>query len=381
VTPVSAPSALAFRVESRCTETAARTGTVELAHGTLRTPVFMPVGTQGTVKGLSPRDLTDLGAQIVLGNTYHLYLRPGHELVKQLGGLNRFMAWDRPILTDSGGYQVFSLGELRKVEEEGVRFASHVDGSRHLLTPELSIEIQQALGSDIAMIFDECLQYPAEREQTRRSMERSLRWAERSKAAHTKPDQALFGIVQGGFEDDLRVTSACAITGMGFDGYAIGGVSVGEGHQRMLHVVEHTVPWLPEDSPRYLMGVGLPIDMVEAVARGIDMFDCVMPTRHARTGYLFSGWGRVNIKNARFRADQGPVEEGCTCYTCGNFSRAYLRHLFVSGEMLGRQLNTVHNVHHYLNLMRTIRAAIREGRFGAFRREAAAAWKEESSND
>ena len=374
---VTAP-ALEFAVHDRCGETRARRGTLELAHGTVQTPVFMPVGTLGSVKAMAPRDLEELGTEIVLGNTYHLYLRPGHELIDQLGGLNKFMGWERPILTDSGGFQVFSLGDLCQVNEDGVRFASHVDGSRHDFTPEVSMVIQQALGADIAMIFDECLSYPATREVTRRSMERSINWAIRSKAAHTKTDQALFGIVQGGFETDLRVRSAQANTGIGFDGYAIGGLSVGESKELLHQVLDAVVPHLPETQPRYLMGVGLPIDLVEGVARGIDMFDCVMPTRHARTGALFVGWGRINIKNARFRDDAGPIAPGCSCYTCQHFSRAYLRHLFLSGEMLGRHLNTIHNLHHYLNLMREIREALAAGRFGTLYREAVHQYHEEN---
>ncbi len=376
VTP-TVSNALEFEVHSRCGDTRARTGTLRLKHGTIQTPVFMPVGTHGSVKAVAPRTLHELGAEIILGNTYHLYLRPGHDLIDSLGGLNQFMSWDRPILTDSGGYQVFSLGELCKVSEDGVRFVSHIDGSKHDFTPELSMAIQGALGSDIAMIFDECLEYPATTEVTRRSMERSIVWAQRSKAAHSKPDQALFGIVQGGFDHDLRVRSAQAITGIGFDGYAIGGLSVGEGKDLMYQVVDHTVPHLPDDAPRYLMGVGLPIDLVEAVARGIDMFDCVMPTRHARTGYLFTGWGRINIKNRKFRDDTGPIDPSCGCYTCRNFSRAYLRHLFHSGEILGHHLNTIHNLHHYLSLMATMRDAIAHGRFGSFYREAVHQYHEE----
>jgi queuine tRNA-ribosyltransferase len=378
--PVTASRALSFEVGARCPETAARTGLMHLPHGAVRTPVFMPVGTQGAVKAVSPRVLTELGAEMVLANTYHLYLRPGHDLVESLGGLHRFMGWERPLLTDSGGYQVFSLGELCKVTDDGVRFASHVDGSRHDFTPELSMAVQQALGADIAMVFDECLPYPATREVTRRSMERSVAWAARSKAAHNRATQALFGIVQGGFESDLRVASAQAMTALGFDGYAIGGLSVGEGPALMLEVLDGTVPHLPEDAPRYLMGVGTPIDLVRAVARGIDMFDCVMPTRHARTGQRFVGWGRINIKNARYRDDPEPVEPGCSCYTCRTFSRAYLRHLFMAGEILGHELNAIHNLHHYLTLMERMREAIAAGRFGAFLRDAVRQTDEETTH-
>jgi len=377
---VTASRCLTFDVAARCPETRARTGTLGLPHGTLHTPVFMPVGTQGAVKAASPRTLEELGAEIVLANTYHLYLRPGHERIAALGGLHRFMGWNRPLLTDSGGYQVFSLGENARVDDDGVRFVSHVDGSPHRFTPEVSIGIQEALGADIAMVFDECLSYPATREVTRRSMGRSVAWAARSKAAHTRGDQALFGIVQGGFEADLRVRSANAMTALGFDGYAVGGLSVGEGRPLMLEMLEAVAPHLPEDAPRYLMGVGLPIDLVEAVARGFDMFDCVMPTRHARTGALFCGWGRIHIKNARFADDPGPIEPGCACYTCRTFSRAYLRHLFLAGEILAFELNTIHNLHHYLDRMARMRAAIAEGTFGAFRREALAQYHEETTH-
>jgi queuine tRNA-ribosyltransferase len=377
---VTEPTCLTFEVTARCPETRARTGTLHLPHGTLHTPVFMPVGTQGAVKAASPRTLEDLGAEIVLANTYHLYLRPGHERVAALGGLHRFMGWNRPLLTDSGGYQVFSLGENARVDDDGVRFVSHIDGSPHAFTPELSIAIQGALGADVAMVFDECLSYPATREVTRRSMERSVAWAARSKAAHARATQALFGIVQGGFEADLRVQSAEAMTALGFDGYAVGGLSVGEGRPLMLEMLEAVEPHLPEDAPRYLMGVGLPIDLVEAVARGFDMFDCVMPTRHARTGALFCGWGRIHIKNARFADDPGPAEPGCDCYTCRNFSRAYLRHLFMAGEILGCELNTIHNLHHYLTRMARMREAVAGGTFAAFHREALRQYHEETTH-
>lgn len=374
---VTASPALAFEVAPPRPGTRARAGTLALPRGTVHTPAFMPVGTQGTVKAVSPRTLKELGAQIVLANTYHLYLRPGHDLIAGLGGLHRFMGWDGPLLTDSGGYQVFSLGELCEVTDDGVRFASHVDGSRHVFTPELSMEVQAALGADIAMVFDECLPYPATREVTRRSMERSVAWAARSRAAHGRADQALFGIVQGGFETDLRVRSAQATVRLGFEGYAVGGLSVGEGRPLMLQVLDAVVPHLPEGAPRYLMGVGTPIDLVEAVARGIDLFDCVMPTRHARTGALFTGWGRINIKNARFRDDDRPVEPGCACYTCTGFSRAYLRHLFLAGEILGHELNAIHNLHHYLALMRRMREAVADGGFDAFHRDAVRQFHEE----
>lgn len=373
-------SALSFEVHATCTDTRARRATLELAHGTVQTPVFMPVGTAATVKGMAPRVLEELGAQIVLSNTYHLYLRPGHELIDSLGGLNRFMGWDHPILTDSGGYQVFSMDGLTHVTDHGVQFVSHIDGSRHEFTPELSMEIQAALGSDIAMVFDECLAYPSTHEVTRRSTDRSIAWAKRSKAAHNRAGQALFGIVQGGFEPDLRAVSAQATVDMGFDGYAIGGLSVGENKDLMLKVLDQVVPLLPKAAPRYVMGVGLPIDLIESVARGVDMFDCVIPTRHARTGWLFNGWGRINIKNARYRDDDSPIEAGCTCYTCRHFSRAYLRHLFISGEILGAQLNTIHNLHHYLSLMESVREAIATNRFGLFYREKTAEYQRERTH-
>ncbi len=365
-----------------CSDTNARTGTLRLTRGTVQTPVFMPVGTHGSVKSMTPHLLKEMGAEIILGNTYHLYLRPGHELIDQLGGLQRFMAWDKPILTDSGGYQVFSLGELCKVHDNGVSFRSHVDGSRHEFTPEIAMAIQGALRSDIAMVFDECLSYPATAEETRRSTDRSIAWAARSKAAHGSHaragEQALFGIVQGGFDNDLRIYSAQATVEMGFDGYAIGGLSVGEGKELMYGVLDTVVPHLPTASPRYLMGVGTPIDLVEGVARGIDMFDCVMPTRHARTGYLFVGWGRINIKNAVHRDSASPIDDTCGCYTCRHFSRAYLRHLFLSGEILAHQLHTIHNLHRYLTLMAEMREAISAGRFGAFYRQSVQQFQEEN---
>ncbi|HEY3382740.1 MAG TPA: tRNA guanosine(34) transglycosylase Tgt [Vicinamibacterales bacterium] len=342
----------------------ARTGEMTTAHGTVRTPAFMPVGTQGAVKGVLPRDLVELGAEIILANTYHLYLRPGDELVARLGGLHRFAAWDRPILTDSGGYQAFSLGARRTIDETGIHFRSHLDGSEHLLTPEKATDIQANLGSDIAMVLDECLGYPATRDQAAASMERTLRWEMRcrerfvAQEAGTNPGQAQFGIVQGGTFTDLRAASAQATVDIGFEAYAIGGLSVGEPPDLMYDIVAAATPALPEDRPRYLMGTGTPLDLVECVARGIDLFDCVMPTRNARNGQLFTRQGRLNIKNARFAADPAPPDSECRCYTCRHFSRAYLRHLYVAGEIGASTLNTLHNLTFYLDTMRRIREAI-----------------------
>jgi len=328
----------------------------------------MPVGTYGTVKAVSPAELTELGAQIVLGNTFHLWLRPGLEVVAKHGGLHRFMGWERPILTDSGGFQVFSLGALRKVSEEGVAFQSPVNGDRLFLTPEEAMRIQRVLDSDIAMAFDECTGYPATRDQAADSMRLSMRWAERSRRAHEGSANAIFGIVQGGMYEDLRDDSAGELTRIGFDGYALGGVSVGEPKEDMRRIVEHCAPRLPAASPRYLMGVGTPEDIVHAVANGIDMFDCVLPTRNARNGWLFTSRGDVKIRNARHRDDPGPLDPDCACYTCRHFSRAYLHHLDRAGEMLGPRLNTLHNLHYYLTLMAGLRAAIEAGGLAEFRR-------------
>jgi queuine tRNA-ribosyltransferase len=347
----------------------ARLGSLTTPHGTIDTPIFMPVGTQATVKAMTPDELVQVGSQIILGNTYHLYLRPGHELIARLGGLHSFMGWNGPILTDSGGFQVFSLGELRKISEEGVQFQSHIDGSRHMLTPERSIEIQEALGSDIMMCFDECPPSPADRAYVSRSLEMTTRWARRCKDASTRGDQALFGIVQGGIFEDLRARSAYELQEISFDGYALGGVSVGEEKERMLDVMRFTAPHLPVEKPRYVMGIGTPEDLVEGVNAGYDMFDCVMPTRNARNGMLFTSFGRVNIKGALYAEDSGPVDPECSCYVCRNFSRAYLRHLYRAGEILASRLNTWHNLHYYLNLMVQARSAIAEGRFSDFRKE------------
>ncbi|MEE4360762.1 MAG: tRNA guanosine(34) transglycosylase Tgt [Pseudomonadales bacterium] len=340
---------------------AARRGRLSFPRGVIETPVFMPVGTYGTVKGMTPEDLERVGASIVLGNTFHLMLRPGAETVAALGGLHRFMHWPRPILTDSGGFQVWSLGELRQVREEGVEFRSPINGDRVLLTPERSMEVQRLLDADIVMVFDEFTPYPATRDEARSSMDLSLRWAARSKAAHGASTAALFGIVQGGMYADLRRESLAGLREIGFDGYAIGGLSVGEPKEEMLAVLDAIGPELPEDRPHYLMGVGAPWDIVEAVLRGVDMFDCVMPTRNARNGHLFTSTGVVRIRNARHRRDESPLDAACDCYTCRNFSRAYLHHLDRCNEMLGGHLNTVHNLRYYLGLMGRLRDAIASG--------------------
>ena len=329
-----------------------------VSRGTVETPTFMPVGTYGTVKGVTPKEVKDSGAQIVLGNTFHLMLRPGTEVVRAHGDLHDFMQWQGPILTDSGGFQVFSLGDLRKITEEGVSFKSPIDGSEVFLDPERAIQVQRELGSDIVMIFDECTPYPATEAEARESMQLSLRWAERSKRAHGDSDSALFGIVQGGMYNHLRRESLAGLTQIGFDGYAVGGLSVGEPKEDMLKVLDGLSEVLPKDQPRYLMGVGKPEDIVEAVARGIDMFDCVMPTRNARNGHLFTMEGVVKIRNAKYRYDTGPLDPHCSCYTCSNFSRSYLHHLDKCGEILGAQLNTIHNLHHYQTIMAELRDAI-----------------------
>ena len=343
-----------------------RRGRIQFPRGTIETPAFMPVGTYGTVKAMTAEELKELGAEIVLGNTFHLMLRPGTEIIQKHGDLHDFMHWDKPILTDSGGFQVFSLAKLRKITEQGVSFNSPVDGSKVMLTPESSMQVQRELGSDIVMIFDECTPYPATPEQARESMELSLRWAERSKKAHQGNDSALFAIVQGGMYPSLREQSARSLVETGFDGYAIGGLSVGEPMEERNQVLEATTPLLPEDHPRYLMGVGTPEDIVESVRRGIDMFDCVMPTRNARTGFLFTSSGILKIRNSRYKDDTRPVDETCDCYTCRNYSRSYLRHLDKCREILGSRLNTIHNLHYYQRLMKDIRSAIEEDRFDRF---------------
>ena len=365
------------------TEGLARRGRLTLNHGVVETPVFMPVGTYGTVKGVLPRSLQEMGAQIILGNTFHLWLRPGLEVLQRFGGLHRFEAWPKPILTDSGGFQVWSLGGAdgkgRKISEEGVRFASPVNGDKLLLTPEVSMQIQTVLNSDIVMQFDECTPYqtagrPTSEREARASMELSLRWARRSRDEFQRLDNpnALFGIVQGGMYEGLRAESAAALAELELPGYAIGGVSVGEPKEDMQRIMAHTPHRLPEHKPRYLMGVGTPEDLVEGVGQGVDMFDCVMPTRNARNGHLFTRFGDLRLRNARYKTDERPVDETCSCHTCANFSRAYLHHLDRCGEMLGPMLASIHNLHYYVNLMREIRAALDEGRFEAWRRQFAA---------
>jgi len=351
-----------FTVLAKDSVSKARLGRLVTAHGAVETPCFMPVGTQGTVKAMLPRDLREIGCQILLGNTYHLYLRPGHELIRELGGLHRFMGWDGPILTDSGGYQVFSLGAMRKISEDGSCFQSHLDGSSHLLTPEKAVEIQEALGSDIAMVLDECIPHDATRDYVLSSTGRTIRWAERCLNARRKPDQLLFGIIQGGLFEDLRRWCAETMSSLPFEGFAVGGLGVGEGEARLHRIGAFTVDLLPQERPRYLMGVGRPQDIISAVRAGFDMFDCVIPTRNARNGTLFTWQGKVNIKRAEFAADPRPLDETCGCYCCRNFSRAYLRHLYVAGEILSSQLNSLHNLYFYHRLMDKCREAIRVGR-------------------
>ncbi|MFZ3104306.1 MAG: tRNA guanosine(34) transglycosylase Tgt [Smithella sp.] len=349
--------------------TSARLGKMTTPHGIVNTPAFMPVGTQGTVKSMLPEEIKNCGAEIILGNTYHLYLRPGHETIKKLGGLHRFMNWPDPILTDSGGFQVYSLGALRKITPDGVMFRSHIDGSRHFLSPQKAIEIQEALGSDIMMCLDECTPYPATFSQTEESLKLTVKWADLCKTAQTNNEQALFGIIQGGTYLDLRKQAVEKLTPLDFDGYALGGVSVGEPKEIMYKITDSITPLLPADKPRYLMGVGTPEDILFAVSCGIDMFDCVIPTRCARHGLLFTNEKNVVIKNARWREDNNPVEQTCDCYTCRNYSRAYLRHLYVAGEILAMVLNTIHNVRYYMRLMEQIRTALKEDRFIEFKNE------------
>lgn len=339
---------------------AARRGRLQFERGSVETPTFMPVGTYGTVKAMTPEELIGIGAEMILGNTFHLMLRPGTEIIQKHGDLHDFMHWQGPILTDSGGFQVFSLGKLRKITEEGVTFASPVNGDKVFMGPEESMQVQRELGADVVMIFDECTPYPADEEQTRVSMELSLRWAKRSKGAHNDNPAALFGIVQGGMFPHLRDESMAGLLEIGFDGYAIGGLSVGEPKNDMIRILDHTTPKLPEDKPRYLMGVGRPEDIVESVRRGVDMFDCVMPTRNARNGHLFTRYGEVKIRNAQYRDDTAPLDPQCACYTCQNYSRAYLRHLDKTGEILGSRLNTIHNLYYYQELMRGLRKALEE---------------------
>jgi queuine tRNA-ribosyltransferase len=351
------------------TDGAARRGRMDFARGKVDTPAFMPCGTCGTVKAVTAEELRECGAQMVLANTFHLMLRPGEQVVHAHGGLHRFMHWDGPLLTDSGGFQVWSLADRRVIGESGVRFRSPIDGSPVELGPERSIEVQHALGADVMMVFDECTPYPADEGRVRASMELSLRWAARSRSAHTDHPAALFGIVQGGMYPSLRDASLAALLDLGFDGYAIGGLAVGESAAERLAVLEHVVPAMPADRPRYLMGVGTPEDIVASVARGIDLFDCVMPTRHARNGHLFTRAGTLNIRNSRFRCDTRPLDEHCGCYTCGHYSRAYLRHLDQCGEILGSRLNTIHNIYYYQELMKSLREAIAAGGLRAYSSE------------
>lgn len=348
------------------TDETARRGRLTFDRGTVETPVFMPVGTYGTVKAMTPEELREVGSEIILGNTFHLMLRPGTEIIQAHGDLHDFMHWEGPILTDSGGFQVWSLGDLRKITEEGVRFRSPVDGCEVFLGPEESIAVQHALGADIIMIFDECTPYPATEPQARDSMELSLRWATRSKQAHADHPSALFGIVQGGMYPQLREISLNGLTQIGFDGYAIGGLSVGEPKTEMLHILDNLIPQMPVHKPRYLMGVGTPEDLVEAVRRGVDMFDCVMPTRNARNGYLFTSTGMLRIRNSQYQLDIRPLDETCNCYTCRNYSRAYLRHLDKTGEILGSRLNTIHNLYYYQTLMQGLRDAIEQHNLAEF---------------
>lgn len=362
--------AIKFKLLKESSDSMARLGEISTPHGIIETPVFMPVGTRATVKAMTPEELKNLGTQVILGNTYHLYLRPGHEIVEEAGGLHKFMNWDKPILTDSGGFQVFSLGDLRKITEEGVEFRSHIDGSKHFISPEKSIEIQNSLGSDIMMAFDECTPYPASYDYTKQSMERTTRWAKRCKDFHKDWDkQGLFGIVQGGMFKDLRTQSAMDMVELDFPGYAMGGLSVGEPRDLMCEILEHTTPLLPKDKPRYNMGVGTPDYLFESVIRGIDMADCVMPTRIARNGTVMTSNGRLVIRNGKYKNDFNKLDEECSCYTCSNYSRAYIRHLFNVDEILGARLATIHNLHFLINLMENIKIAIKEDRLLAYKDE------------
>ena len=355
-----------FTILKKDDKTEARIGRLSTANGEVSTPAFLPVGTAGSVKAMTPKELVELGVEMILSNAYHLYLRPGSKVVAELGGLHRFISWYRPILTDSGGFQIFSHAKLRKVTDEGVTFQSHLDGSSHFISPEKAIEIQEDLGADIIMTLDECIPYPASYTETQDALERTQQWSERCKQSHLRTDQALFGIVQGGFFMDLREKGTKDLVRLGFDGYALGGLSVGETPQMRREVLSRVLPMLPEDQPRYLMGIGTPEDLVEGVVRGADLFDCVMPTRHARTGFLFTSSGRVIIKNAQYARDERPVDPNCDCYTCRNFSRAYLRYLYMAGEILSARLNTIHNLWYYLSLMKDLRQSIIENRVTEF---------------
>lgn len=363
-------ASISFELLKEDKDTKARLGIIHTPHGDIETPIFMPVGTKATVKSMTPEELKDINAQIILSNTYHLYLRPGHDLIKEAGGLHKFMHWDRPILTDSGGFQVFSLGDLRTISEKGVEFRSFIDGSKHFISPEKSIEIQNALGSDIMMAFDECAPYPADHDYVKKSLERTTRWAKRCKDANANPaTQSIFGIIQGGVYRDLREQSAREITDLDFPGYAVGGLSVGEPAELMYEVLDYTVPLMPKDKPRYNMGVGSPDYLFESVIRGIDMADCVLPTRIARNGTFFTSHGKLTIKNAKHERDFTPIDPECDCYACKNYSKAYIRHLFKSDEILGARLATTHNLHFLIKLMENIRQAIREDRLLQYREE------------
>ena len=357
-----------YKLIAQCPETGARAGEFTTPHGVIKTPVFMPVGTQATVKAMTPPELEGMGAQIILGNTYHLHMRPGEDIVAEAGGLHRFMGWHHPILTDSGGFQVFSLANINKIKEDGVEFRSHIDGSKHFMSPEDSIEIQQKLGSDIAMAFDECVSLPTTPENSREAMERTLRWAKRCREYHSRPGQALFGIVQGALYESQRIECIERLEEIGFPGYGIGGLSVGESHAEMYRILDALSPHMPQDKPRYLMGVGFPTNLVEGIARGIDMFDCVLPTRNGRNGQLLTSFGKMNIKNLAFARDFTAPDPQCDCYVCRSFTRAYLRHLYTAGEILAARLCSWHNLHFLVNLVRDARQAIIEGRFPAFRR-------------
>lgn len=357
-----------YRLIAQDPETGARAGEFVTPHGVIPTPVFMPVGTQATVKAMTPDELRQIDAKIILSNTYHLFLRPGPDLIAKAGGLHKFMNWDRPILTDSGGFQVFSLAGINKVKEDGVEFKSHIDGTKYMMTPELATDIQEKLGSDIAMCFDQCSELPCTREDAEAALDRTLRWAKRCKEYHTRVDQAQFGIVQGALFDDLRARCAKELAEMDFPGYSIGGLSVGESHGEMYNCLDHLMPHMPVNKPRYLMGVGHPANLIEGIARGVDMFDCVLPTRNGRTGTLFTMDGKFNIKNSKYTEDWGPIDPDCDCYACRNFSRAYIRHLYRAGEILSARLCSWHNIHFLVHLVAGARQAIIEGRFPEYRR-------------
>ena len=358
-----------YVIDKKDAETKARLGEFSTPHGKIKTPIFMPVGTKATVKTMSPEELKEVGSEIILSNTYHLYLRPGHELIEEAGGLHQFMNWDRPILTDSGGFQVYSLSDSNEITEEGVTFQSHLDGSKHFISPEKAVEIQNSLGADIIMAFDECAPYPAEKEYVAKAVDRTTRWLERCIEAHKRDDQALFGIMQGGMHRDLREKSAQKITSFDLPGYAIGGLSVGEDTAEMLKVLDYAPSLLPEDKPRYLMGVGTPIDLFEGIMRGVDMFDCVFPTRIARNGAVFTSQGRITVRNATYKKDFSPLDAECDCYVCNNYSRGYIRHLIKRNEILGLRLTTYHNLYFMLDIISKIRKAIKKESFLAYRKE------------